>query len=150
MLHQSEGKHAQIGQLIRTVSLLLSSAFFAYTAAPGQGFQSINAEAVRKSVVFIYATCDPSVLSVPPCPLNAEPQSDGTGFLVSVPHKGGGDYVILVTARHIVDPAWDNCPPQSNHLSAHFNNAEYDPTKDDVGYVDLPLSNSPDDWKFSA
>jgi hypothetical protein len=33
MLHQSEGKHAQIGQLIRNGPLLLSSAFIAYTAS---------------------------------------------------------------------------------------------------------------------
>jgi hypothetical protein len=113
----------------------------AVTKAPGQGFQNINVDFLRRNVVFIQVPCNE--LSSPPagCVPADKLMPWGTGFLVDVPHKGGGDYLILVTARHMVDPAWTGCESNGpKHLHAFFNKAKYDSEKDKDGTMDETLS----------
>ena len=88
-----------------------------------------NSEVVRKSVVFIY-TKNPQGVEHP----------EGTGFLLFVPTKADPNrgYTILVTARHMADPGWLNCPAQGD-LVARFNKKVFNPQTDDVGTADYPL-----------
>jgi hypothetical protein len=89
-----------------------------------------NLDIIRRNVVFIYAR-----------DANGVEQPDGTGFLLSIPLKSDHNrsYLVLVTARHIADPVWQNCVPPSE-LIAHFNKKEFDPSKDESGVVELSLS----------
>jgi len=88
-----------------------------------------NLDVIRRNVVFIY-TRDAQGIEQP----------DGTGFLLAIPEKGNPavSYLVLVTARHMADPAWLNCVP-SSELTVHFNKKEFDPSKDDSGVVELSL-----------
>jgi hypothetical protein len=52
-------------------------------------------------------------------------------------------YVVLVTARHMVDPAWSHCPDgQPQIIYLRYNKKTYDPAKDESGidYFPLPLT----------
>jgi hypothetical protein len=51
-------------------------------------------------------------------------------------------YALLVTARHIVNPEWDGCPATKDGLFAVLNKKHFDPQKDTVGTVDVPLVDS--------
>lgn len=115
--------------------------------AMGQGFQNINIDMLRRNVVFIEVPCN-QLNPVPSDCTSGSLRPYGTGFLVSVPHKGGGDYVLLATARHMVDPGWVGCPAAPMELHAYFNKAVYDPNKDNEGVVDVIISNSPAMWKY--
>src|SRR5580698_7708352 len=88
----------------------------------------VNFEAFRKTVVFIYAQKPDGTL-----------EPDGTGFLVAIPSKSHPDrsFIILVTARHMVDASWTGCPV--GNLFARFNKKIFDPTKDEAGTVDFLL-----------
>ena len=97
---------------------------------------NVNTEFVRSSIVFIYASTKEGVAD--------ENRALGTGFLVSIPLKSNPTrvYVILVTARHVLEPQWASCEianPTRVHL--RLNRASYDPAKDPVGvgFVPLPL-----------
>jgi hypothetical protein len=91
-------------------------------------------ESVKKAVVFLYATDSSN-----------DKNSLGTGFLIKVPVKGAPSSVVknvmtvegsvlLVTARHIVDPAWGYCSrKQSDTIYMRVNKKDYDPTKDTTG-----------------
>ncbi len=103
---------------------------------------TIDTKAVKKIVVFIYAA-------------NANGEVDerkalGTGFLAVAPLKGTppntdkdsviSGAVILITARHIVDPVWAYCSsPQPDLVYMKVNKKNYDPTKDRTGVVYLPV-----------
>jgi hypothetical protein len=122
----------QIGwiSLLRALFLLVTLLFTA-SSSFGQ-FRNINIDILRRNVVFLSAPDGQNGL-----------RPDGTGFLVSVPHKGGGGYLIIVTARQIVDPPWALCksgPPGEIHT--YFKKAQYDPSKDAQGTVDVPLQNT--------
>ena len=64
---------------------------------------NINVEAVKKLVVFLYGADTSENLDAT--------KSLGTGFLVEVPLLSHPErsYILLVTARHIVDPQWAHC-----------------------------------------
>ena len=105
-------------------------------APPTKATLNINTDVVKKSVVFIYAGDNVG---------NADPNRPmGTGFFVIVPllsdpSKG---YLLLVTARHVVDPAWAHCPdsqPQTIYL--RLNTKNYDPQGDRAGfaYIRAPI-----------
>ena len=108
--------------------------------AQGSAFQ-VNYETIRKSVVFIYQRG-----------ANGQAQPDGTGFLLNIPSKSNPrvSLIVLVTARHMIDPAWAGCSQAAPKLVARFNkkdfNAEVDGSIGTVDY-DLPslteLGNSP-------
>jgi hypothetical protein len=112
--------------------LFVLSALF----SPLWGQTTLATEAVKKMVVFIYAADADG---------NADKKKPlATGFLVLVPLKGSsnlgggpGDVtgqMFLVTARHVVDPAWAFCStPQPNLVYIRVNKKDYDPTKDATG-----------------
>lgn len=94
----------------------------------------INTDAVRKSIVFIYAA-------------DSAGQPDmtselATGFLVAVPVKSDSSrsFVLLVTARHVVDPEWA-CEPRRNPQLVYLrlNKRNYDPEGDLSGVEYVPL-----------
>ena len=103
---------------------------------------SILADNVRKMVVFIY-------------PADASGEADkknplGTGFLIAVPLKGTPNpmgkeapirgELLLVTARHIFDPAWAYCSgPRRDLVYLRVNTKGYESLKDDSGVAYLPL-----------
>jgi hypothetical protein len=92
---------------------------------------NINVDYVRKPVVFLYAPDSAGVL-----------QPLGTGFLVQIlaRSKPEQSYKLLVTARHIVDPAWAHCPaPYPSKIFMRINKKTFDAAKDPIGTVDVPL-----------
>ena len=120
--------------LIAIVIFLLGVAPFELPTA--RAALDINTDAVKKVIVFIY-----------PANANGEPDTDhpdATGFLVNVPTTTTPIqyYLLLITARHVVDPQWANCPtPNPKQIFLRLNKKNYDPTKDPtgVGYVPIPL-----------
>jgi len=99
----------------------------------------VNLDYVRKSVVFLFRADAKGHTESPV----------GTGFVVTVPLKTDPTrgYKLLVTARHIADPAWARCPPEPGTLVLRANKVHYDPAKDQKGTADLPLP--PAAWNFS-
>jgi hypothetical protein len=96
---------------------------------------NVNTEAIKKSVVYIYGGDNDGKKADPT-------RIMGTGFLVSVPllSDAARHYNLLVTARHIVDPAWAHCPDsQPRWLYLRMNKKEYDPKKDDSGVDFSPV-----------
>jgi hypothetical protein len=100
----------------------------------GQSAFPVNYDAIRKSVVFIYAKG-----------ADGQAQPDGTGFLILVPRKAisNNGYLILVTARHMVDPSSLGCPATNVKLVARFNKKNFDPNASDSGTVDYDLPGDP-------
>ncbi len=97
---------------------------------------TLNTDAVKKAVVFIYAAKSGGDVD--------EKHPLGTGFLVAAllkgdPTKSG---LFLVTARHIVDPNWMLCSTaQPEQVYVRLNRKKYDPSKDSSGvaYLSVPL-----------
>jgi hypothetical protein len=114
-------------RILLTVMLIM-------TARTVHASLTINAEAIKKAVVFIY-------------PSDAHGAADaarplGTGFFVSVPAKSGADeYVFLVTARHVLDPSWAGCasglPAQKVFL--RLNLKTFNPIGDERGVDFVPI-----------
>src|ERR1700675_3465691 len=95
---------------------------------------NINSDFILKTVVFIYAA-DPQGQPDTNRPL-------GTGFIVRVPLVSDPTkaYLVLVTARHMIDPAWAFCPDQQPaKLFARLNVKNYDPKKDETGVEYVPI-----------
>jgi hypothetical protein len=100
---------------------------------------TLNTDAVKKVVVFLYAPKpDGTDADV------TKPQ--GTGFLVTVHKKGDihQTYIVLVTARHMVDPYWAACSPEpqtppDRRVYIRLNNKHYDSAKDGTGVSYLPV-----------
>ncbi len=110
--------------------------------APGTAAVNINVDAVRKSVVFLYATDENGNVD------SAKPL--GTGFIVEVPlaSKPGLAYKLLVTARHLIDPQWARCPvPNPTKIYMRVNTKDFNPEKEDVGTADLPIVVSTETWR---
>jgi len=103
-------------------------------SAVGQSGFQVNFEAVRKSIVFLYARG-----------ADGRTQPDGTGFLIGIPSKvkPNRKYIFLVTARHIVDPFWTGCPAKNQGIVARFNKKVFDPKTDESGTVDYDLPGDP-------
>lgn len=105
---------------------------------------TLNTETVKKMVVFIYpALSDGSADKEHPV---------GTGFLIKIPLKGspqtknpnggmiGKGFLVLITARHIVDPNWAHCSiPQPARIYVRINTTNYDPKKDTTGVGFVPV-----------
>src|ERR1035437_5148504 len=79
-----------------TLFLLLT----ALLSLPVQATQNINTQFLKKTIVYPYRG-DTAGHPDPGLPL-------GTGFLVQVPLLSNPNrgYLVLATARHMVDPAW--------------------------------------------
>ena len=98
---------------------------------------NINMEALKKTVAFIYAADSSGQSANLAQPL-------GTGFFVQVPIANSkSSYQMLVTARHIVDPQWAQCPVTNpSRIFLRLNTKNYDPTRDatGTGFVAVDLS----------
>jgi hypothetical protein len=97
-----------------------------------------NVGTVLKSVVFLYYPTDTGI-------------EVGTGFLVQLPPKNPRDEssVVIVTARHIVDPKWAGCKmanPVVIHARVNAKNFKPGVTNEDdaVDVVDLALGTAAD------
>ncbi len=104
----------------------------AFMATPVKAAININTEAVQKSVTFLYEAGGDGLINT------SKPL--GTGFIVSIPLRSDPNrsYIVLVTARHIVDPQWAHCQnPNPSAIYARFNKKSYDPTRDPTGVADL-------------
>jgi hypothetical protein len=121
--------HARVRMLLLGTLLTLLCA-----SAIAQGGFPVNFDAIRKSIVFIYARG-----------ADGRTQPDGTGFLIGIPSKTklNRKYIFLVTARHIVDPFWTGCPAKNQAIIARFNKKVFDPKTDDSGTVDYDLPGDP-------
>jgi hypothetical protein len=95
---------------------------------------TISTDVVRKSAVFIYqANADGSVDAAKPL---------GTGFFVFVPYKTGtGGYLLLVTARHVLNPSWLGCPNAVafSKIYLRVNLTAYNPQGDGRGVEFVPV-----------
>jgi hypothetical protein len=120
-----------------------------YSSAQQSAFQ-VNYQTIRNSVVFIYSRG-----------ADGQTTEDGTGFLLSVPQKSDPtkSFIVLVTARHMVDPSWDGCSQDSPNLVARFNKKDFNPdVAGSVGTVDYELPRLSDpmrtfkwlNWMFPA
>jgi hypothetical protein len=118
---------------LRTFVLGALSSLLCASAVGQNGFQ-VNFDAVRKSIVFIYARG-----------ADGRTQPDGTGFLIGIPSKAKPNrkYIFLVTARHIVDPFWTGCPAKNQGIIARFNKKVFDAKTDESGTVDYDLPGDP-------
>jgi Trypsin-like peptidase domain len=116
--------------LMGLIILLLSASL------PAHSSLTINADAIRRSVVFIYPAGDAGAVDATK-PL-------GTGFLVFVPYKNtngvGGGYLLLITARHILQPAWAGCPTANpDRVYLRLNSKKYDQATSQSGIVFVPV-----------
>jgi hypothetical protein len=137
---------------MRSRSWICASAMFLSglcLSAQQSAFQ-VNYETIRHSVVFIYSKG-----------ADGKTSEDGTGFLLSVPLKSDPtqSFIVLVTARHMVDPSWDGCSQDIPNLVARFNKAGFKPdVAGSVGTVDYELPRLSDpkrvfrwlNWMFPA
>jgi len=123
--------------LLVTVSLWFASIGYA------QSTFNINLETIRRSVVYLHIRDNLGQL-----------KEAGTGFLISVPTKSDPTrgYDLLVTARHIADPAWAGCPAQAGQLTAVFNRKDYNPAADATGTIEVSLVPRPGTsiWTFPS
>ncbi len=106
--------------VIRCLTVIMLN-IFGFLSAAGASI-NINVDAVQKSVFFLYSADSGGVVD-PARPL-------GTGFLAGIPLLSDPrrSYTFLVTARHMVDPAWAKCE-QANPvvIYARLNLKSYDP-----------------------
>lgn len=94
---------------------------------------SLNVDVISKSIVaFFRSDSSGNVI---------KNQLYATGFLVNVPRRDGqGLYLLVVTARHVVDPVWAGCQPDNpTRLYIRVNNTRFVPDKDQIGVSYLPL-----------
>lgn len=109
---------------------------------------NINTDDVQRSVTFLYEAGADALINI------SKPM--GTGFIVSVPLRSDPNrsYLVLVTARYIVDPQWAHCQNLNPSLIyARFNKKAYDPTKDVTGVSDLAIPlirNNKPTWSAST
>jgi hypothetical protein len=100
----------------------------------------VGYEPVRKSVVFLYGADAAGEVD--------KSATLATGFIVGIPLKSQPSDValLLVTARHVVDPVWASCPPHRNpsRIFVRFNKANFDPASADSGVDYMPVSLVPD------
>lgn len=95
----------------------------------------LNTELVKSSLVFLYSSDAAGKVPVNPI---------GTGFFLTVPRISNPNRgsLLLVTARHIVDPAWLGCDLTNPvRLFARLNKKKFDPLKAETGvdYILLDL-----------
>ena len=105
-------------------------------AAPLNASLPINTELIRKSVIFIYGGEN-----------RETPSSNrllGTGFLVAFPLESNPEKmkIVLVTARHVIQPQWAGCRSANPHaIHLRVNKKTHDAENDESGvkYLFLPL-----------
>src|ERR1035441_6122781 len=124
----------------RKIVILLLFALF--TAEIAAGKAPFDTDFIAKTVVFLYNAGQDGKADVT-API-------GTGFLVRVPHLNDqGVTLLLVTARHIVDPEWLHCPVGHNPtlIYARVNTVSVD-RSEKVRYIRVPLLNDDESTWF--
>lgn len=125
-------ENSKAGQILTIVALL-----FAFVAHPSAAsLLPIDTDVVKRSVVFIFGADG-----------NGQPnktQEVGTGFLVEIPSLADPtkSYIVLITARHVVDPVWAHAGTTNpSMLYARLNKKTFDPQHDESGvdFVKIPL-----------
>ena len=115
---------------VSTVTLIVAMSLCFQTTAT----INIDTNVVQKSVVFLYAA-------------DAQGEVDknkpvGTGFLIAIPLKSDPKHawVVLVTARHVVDPSWAKCPVSNPTIMyMRLNRKAYTPNSSDIGFDFVPV-----------
>jgi hypothetical protein len=104
-----------------------------------RGDTTLDTEAVKRIVVFLYPPNSEGTDADATRPM-------GTGFLMSAHAKGDSKIgaLMLITARHIVDPNWASCSPEplsrpDRQIYMRLNNKLYDPKKESTGVSYLPV-----------
>jgi hypothetical protein len=97
--------------------------------------QTVNFDQMRRSVVFLYSSDATG---------NVNPDSSlATGFFVGVPTKSdpSQSLLFLITARHVVDPAWATCSQSGNpsRIFMRLNKKAFDPATNQSGVDYVPL-----------
>jgi hypothetical protein len=101
---------------------------------------NIDVKAVEKTVVFLYSADGTGAVD--------KTKPLGTGFLVAVPLRSDPNqaHILLVTARHIVDPVWAHCAVQQNptviYARVNKKSDPRQPASDSVEFVQIPLITS--------
>jgi hypothetical protein len=93
--------------LWRMIGHVLRMLFIFTCCLPVRAGINLNTAAAERSIVFIYPSKPDGQVD--------EAKPAGTGFLIGVPMKtrARNGYLLLVTARHMVDPQWAMCPIQN-------------------------------------
>jgi hypothetical protein len=112
------------------IVVTLAAALVAPTARVRGSSMPFNVGIVKKSIVFLYY---PKVKDF----------EVGTGFLVEIPSKDNDaehSSVVIVTARHIVDPQWEGCSWANPHLiHARVNVKNFTAGQKEDGMDEVPL-----------
>jgi hypothetical protein len=109
--------------------------FFSVLCQPLRASITLDTSKAQKTVVFLYAARSGGGVD--------EGHPLGTGFLVGTHARSDprNSALLLVTARHIVDPNWMFCSaPQPDLLYVRLNKKKYDPSKDSTGVAYLPVA----------
>lgn len=118
---------------MKRIAILISTLLLYGCPSYAKGYIHINTDVVQKSIVFLYAAHQNGDLD------SRHPL--GTGFLVRVgPPKS--PHLLLITARHIVEPQWALCSsPNPEVLFARLNSNTFDPKRESSGvfYAKIPL-----------
>jgi hypothetical protein len=142
---------------IENLKRIVSALLFVCLGSVLSAQSAVNADFLKKSVVFLYSLKPNSAASCAdlPKPKDSQPpltqeqiskcvatEGTATGFLVMVPKKGfsPGGYLLLITARHVVDPEWAYCTVSDPKVMfIRLNKKQYDPKKDDSGVNYYPV-----------
>jgi hypothetical protein len=119
--------------ILRVLKAFSLAVAFLYVPEQAAAHAPYDPDFLGKTVVFLYgAKPDKTVDENAPL---------GTGFLMRIPDSSRlGFTLILVTARHIVDPEWAHCPNAANPdvMFARINNNDSSGTEK-VRYIPLRL-----------
>jgi hypothetical protein len=115
-------------EVFKSVLFLL---FFGSGALVSAQMIPVDTEALRQNIVFLYDKTSP----------NPADWKVATGFLVGVHDKHSSNpkaaWVLLVTARHVVDPEWTGCSRQIAHnpkqIEMRMNTKAYSPSTNPIG-----------------
>jgi hypothetical protein len=119
-------ENSKVGQILTVILLVFAFA----THARATSLIPINTDTVKRSVIFLFAT--------------DKVHEVGTGFLVEIPSLADPtkSYIVLITARHMVDPIWAHAGAANPAmLYARLNKKTFDPQHNESGvdFVEIPL-----------
>jgi hypothetical protein len=121
--------------MMKRPSLLLFILLVFASPSLAQDGMPVKFDLIKRSIVFLYGAL-PSGEVNPTQPL-------ATGFLVGVPLKSNPSKasILLVTARHVVDPGWATCSQRINptKIFMRLNKKEFDPSSSQSGVDYLPI-----------
>ncbi len=119
---------------MKYLKITIAFCFLALLATIASASAPFDTDFLGKTVVFLYRAGEAGRVDFN-TPI-------GTGFLIRVPHLNDQDVtLLLVTARHIVDPEWAHCPAAHNPMLIYARvNAVSTDSTEKVRYIRIPLS----------